>query len=155
MSRPSGEFGSTIEKASLTGEAEWLTGPLVQNIHSISEKKVESPLYRHWVGQFTLVGQTFTAFTDSGFPDYWSVYLLPTWSGIAGQLQPSVAAVYQSPSAGREAELVLTGGGYCRIPGTSEYLTIEGRVIGTNAVNFGIMAVRKSDTEVYIDPGNG
>lgn len=117
--------------------------------------KKDQPLYRHWAASLATVGQSFTAFTDSGYPDYWLIYIIPTWSATPGQIQPTFVAVYQWQGVGREAEVYLCGGGSARLVGTSEYLTVEGRTIGTNLVNFGIVAVRNSDTDVYVYPGNG
>jgi len=121
----------------------------------LGKHKKDQPLYKHWAGVITIVGQTFTAFTDSGIPDYWLVYFMPTFTATPGQIQATLAAIYQWPGVGREAEVYLSGGGSCRLPGTSEYLTIEGRLIGTNNVNFGIIAARNSDFDIYVYPGNG
>ncbi len=127
-----------------------------QNFGSLLGKHPkDQALYRHWAGVITTVGQSFTAFTDSGIPDYWVLYVMPTFTATPGQIQPTFIAAYQWPGVGREAEVYLSGGGNCRLPGTSEYFTIEGRVIGSNNVNFGIIAARNSDFDIYVIPGSG
>jgi hypothetical protein len=122
----------------------------------LGSQKADIPLFKSWAKQLSNLGEVFTADTDSGFPDYWIVYVSPTWSGTAGQLQPTVVACYQAADAGKsDPDVFLTGGGSARFPGTSQYLTVEARTIGTNKVTFGIIAVRKTDTDVYVYPGNG
>jgi hypothetical protein len=158
VSRPSGEFGSTLEIASTIPDigVRPARSDIKQNFESLlgtSDK--DTPLFKHWAASLTTVGQTFTVFTDSGYPDYWIVYVMPTWTASPGQVQPTFAAIYQAPFVGKDADCYLSGGGMARLPGVSEYLTVEGRLIGSNNVNFGIIAVRKTDVDTFVWPGQG
>ena len=127
-----------------------------QNFSSLlGPEDKDTPLYKTWSGVMPSQGQTVTYSTDSGYPDYWYVYVLSTWSGTQGQYQPSLVGVTQGGGAARSAEIYLSGGGVCRIPGNSDFITLEARVIGTNPVYYGVLAVRKSDIDIIITPGSG
>lgn len=103
----------------------------------------DMPMYRHWVFSAQVNGSVNFVFTDGQWPDYWIGYLMPT----AG----TTVAFFQSPIIGSEPELLINGGGSFRIPATSEYLSWQVRA-GTATI--GIFAVRKSDYDVIISPGN-
>ena len=128
----------------------------VQDVSGLlGSNKKDNPLYKHWAGTMPTQGNILVLQTDSGLPDYWIIYLLPTWSATQGQYQPSILAITQGGGPARDAEVYLTGGGVARLPGVSDYLTLESRVIGTNPVYYGVLAVRKSDIDVLVQPGSG
>jgi len=87
------------------------------------------------------VGSLMTVNTDTGVPDYWSVSLIPA-AGVK-------LAIYVGPQASGDP-IWLTGGGYAKIPGLSEFITV---VSNTGTCQGNVIAVRKySGVEVL--PGN-
>jgi hypothetical protein len=107
--------------------------------------KEDRPLYRHWIYRFTSAGQSYTVATDSGYPDYWLVYAIQA-------TESTLIQVFQAGSVGGEAEVILSGGGSCRIPATSEYLSILAQTIGASGLSFGILAVRKVPFDIFVNP---
>ena len=129
----------------------------LSKLKGLLPNKEDTPLYKHWWFRLTVANQSVTVFTDAGCPDYWLVYTLPTWSATPGNPEPTVTIFYQagSNSIGGEPEIALAGGGSARLPGISEYMTVRASLIGTNGCNFGIVAVRKYEFDVYVNPGGG
>ncbi|HEY1343954.1 MAG TPA: hypothetical protein VGF54_03060 [Streptosporangiaceae bacterium] len=144
MARPSGEFGSTIEAATLTSEAPWLTGPL-QNLSSLNKnaaKVNEQPVLIAF-DVATVAGSSFTCFCESGIPDYWVVSVRP----IAAV---KVSLFLNVNNSG--VPIRLSGGGYARLPGMSEYLTVVGEATSA-ACPVTVIAVR-GYKHVEVDGGN-
>jgi hypothetical protein len=144
MARPSGEFGSTIEAATLTSEAPWLTGPL-QNLSSLNKnaaKVNEQPVLIAF-DVATGAGSSFTCFCESGIPDYWVVSVRP----IAAV---KVSLFLNVNNSG--VPIRLSGGGYARLPGMSEYLTVVGEATSA-ACPVTVIAVR-GYKHVEVDGGN-
>jgi hypothetical protein len=144
MARPSGEFGSTIEAATLTSEAPWLTGPL-QNLSSLNKnaaKVNEQPVLIAF-DVATIAGSSFTCFCESGIPDYWVVSVRP----IAAV---KVSLFLNVNNSG--VPIRLSGGGYARLPGMSEYLTVVGEATSA-ACPVTVIAVR-GYKHVEVDGGN-
>jgi len=138
-------FQSAPEKASLTSEASWLTGPLVQNIASInnapSKDHCQPVLIPYDVA--TVAGSSQTLFCESGIPDYWVISVRP------------IAAVKVSlflSASNSGIPIRLGGGGYARLPGLSEYLTVVGEATSA-ACPVTVVAVR-GYKHVEIDGGN-
>jgi len=144
MTRASGEFGSTIEAATLTSEAPWLTGPL-QNLSSLNNApksdKDQPVLIPFDVA--TVAGSSFTCFCESGIPDYWVVSVRP----IAAV---KISLFLNSSNSG--VPIRLSGGGYARLPAMSEYLTVVGEATSA-ACPVTVLAVR-GYKHVEVDGGN-
>jgi hypothetical protein len=141
VTRPSGEFGSTLEVASLTSEAPWLTGPL-QNLSSLNNVKSDKdqPVFIVYDVQLA-AGASFTCFCESGIPDEWIVTVRPA-NGLKISLfiNPNNSGI----------PIRLTGGGYAQLPGMSEYLTVLCEVGSTGTSVTTVIAVRGyKHVEVY------
>src|SRR5215831_2053909 len=144
MSRPSGEFGATLEAGSLTSEAPWLTGPL-QNLAGLNANTArgnDQPVLIPF-DVSTVAGSSFTCFCESGIPDYWVVSVRP----IAAV---KVSIFLNVNNSG--VPIRLSGGGYARLPGMSEYLTVVGEATSA-ACPVTVLAVRGYKL-VEVDGGN-
>jgi len=134
------------EKASLTGEAQWLTGPLVQNLSSINNAPTKNGKDQPVLIPFdiaTVAGSSQTCFCESGIPDYWVVSVRP----IAAV---KISLFLNSSNSG--IPIRLSGGGYARLPGMSEYLTVIGEATSA-ACPVTVLAVR-GYKHVEVDGGN-
>jgi len=140
--RAAGEFGTTVEPASLTSEAPWLTGPL-QNLQSLSKapsKGDDQPVFIVFDVNLT-AGASYTCFCESGIPDEWLVSVRP-----ANGLKVSVFLNVNNSGV----PIRLTGGGYAQLPGMSEYLTIVCETGSTGTSTTTVVAVRGyKDMEIY------
>lgn|SRR5215471_3199736 len=138
-------FVTSPEPASLTGEASWLTGPLKQNIASINNapsKNNDQPVLIPY-DVATVAGSSQTLFCESGIPDYWVISVRP------------IAAVKVSlflSASNSGVPVRLSGGGYARLPGMSEYLTVVGELTSA-ACPVTVLAVR-GYKHVEVDGGN-
>ena|SRR5215471_2592533 len=146
-------FASAPERATVTSEAAWLTGPLTaplakpvtQNIASINKapnKPDCQPLFVPFDVQ-TVAGSSQTCFTDSEIPDYWIVSVRP----IAAV---RISIFLNANNSG--IPIRLAGGGWARLPGISEYLTVVGEATSA-ACPVTVLAVR-GYCEVEVDGGN-
>src|SRR5215467_7934189 len=111
--RPLGEFGPTLEQGSLTSESAWLTGPL-QNLNTINKapsKDGDQPILIPFEANL-IAAQSQTFFCESGIPDYWIATVRPA-TGVKISIFPSLH------NSG--VPIRLSGGGYLRLPGLSEY----------------------------------
>jgi len=144
MSRPSGEFGATLEAGSLTSEAPWLTGPLqnLAGLNANTAKGNDQPVLIPF-DVSTVAGSSFTCFCESGIPDYWVVSVRP----IAAV---KVSIFLNVNNSG--VPIRLSGGGYARLPGMSEYLTVVGEATSA-ACPVTVLAVRGYKL-VEVDGGN-
>lgn len=133
MTRPSGEFGPTLEVASLTSEAPWLTGPL-QNLSSLNSAKSDKdqPVFIPFDVQLA-AGASFTCFCESGIPDQWIVAVRPA-AGL------KISIYLNANNSG--VPIRLTGGGYANLPGMSEYLTVLCETGSTGTSVTTVVAVR-------------
>ncbi len=117
MVRPGGEFGASMEQATLTGSTALLTGP-IQNLGSLASppkaKDSDQPVYIAFDVN-AAVGASFTCFCESGVPDYWIVTVRP----VVGA---KVSLFLNANNSG--VPIRLSGGGNARLPGMSEYLTV-------------------------------
>lgn len=89
-----------------------------------------------------LAGRYTTFHCESGIPEFWFISLQPT----SGQ----VARVFDGPEQGGYPAAILGGGGYAKIPGHSEYLTIYNA--GLSPLVGSLLAIRGFSLE--ISPGN-
>src|SRR5215471_14030038 len=143
--RPAGEFGATLEQASLTGSTPLITGPL-QNLGSLGSnpktKDNDQPVLIPF-DVATVAGSSFTCFCESGIPDYWVITVRP----IAAV---KVSLFLNTNNSG--IPIRLSGGGYARLPGISEYLTVIGEATSA-ACPVTVLAVR-GYKHVEVDGGN-
>lgn len=142
--RPSGEFGSTLEPASLSGSTQLLTGP-EQNLALLNGAP------KHGQDQPVLItydvnlaiGASQTVYCDSGIPDYWMATVRPV-TGVKISIFPS--------SSNSGIPIRLSGGGKLKIPGMSEYFTVLNEATSV-AATVTVLAVR-GYKHVEIDGGN-
>ena len=138
-------FSVAPEKATSTGEAPWLTGPITQNLASINNapsKNQDQPVLIPF-DIATVAGSSQTCFCESGIPEYWVVSVRP----IAAV---KVSLFLSSNNSG--IPIRLSGGGYARLPGISEYLTVVGEATSA-ACPVTVLAIR-GYKHVEVDGGN-
>ena len=139
-------FSPAPEKATITSEGSWLTGPVVtQNLASINNapsKNHDQPVLIPF-DVATVAGSSFSCFCESGIPDYWVVTVRP----IAAV---KVSVFLNANNSG--IPIRLSGGGYAKLPGISEYLTVVGEATSA-ACPVTVLAVR-GYKHVEVDGGN-
>jgi hypothetical protein len=124
----------------------------------LGKEEKDVPLYKTWVFALNTIGQERLISTDSGIPDYWVIYTISNWDAAGNKYLPSAVILRQGTGLGsspNEPEIFLTGGGSARIPGTSEYMLIRSHTAVGVGTYVGVIAVRKSDFDVLVSPGNG
>lgn len=138
-------FSPAPERATLTGSTQLITGP-IQNLGSLGSapkpKDGDQPVLIVFDVQ-QVAGSTNTCFCESGIPDYWVVSVRP--------IAAVKVSLFISPS-GSGIPIRLAGGGYAKIPGMSEYLTVVGEATSA-ACPVTVLAVR-GYKHVEVDGGN-
>jgi hypothetical protein len=126
-------FQSAAERATITSEGTWLTGPL-QNLsamNSAHSKDNDQPVFIPFDVNLT-AGNSFTCFCESGIPDYWMVTVRPIVNAkVSLFINPNNSGI----------PIRLSGGGTARLPGMSEYLTVLAES-GSAAIVATVLAVR-------------
>jgi|SRR5215471_2475713 len=142
--RPSGEFGATLERASLTGSTPLISGP-EQNLYAINQAPKKGKDQPEWIPfYFNLAnGASQTFFSESGIPEYWSITCMPN-NGIL----LSISGGPQVTPTG----YMIAGGGSLRIPGFSEYITVLNLASSTNPAIGNVIAGRGYE-DMFINPG--
>jgi len=136
-------FTTAPEKATFTSSL--MEGSLTQNLASINNAPVkhnDQPVLIPY-DVAAVAGSNRTLFCESGIPDYWVVSVMPTAA-------VKVLIFLSASSSG--IPIRLGGGGYARLPGLSEYLTVVGDATCA-AVNVSVIAVR-GYKHVEVDGGN-